>query len=178
MYGENMRQHSTSRTDIQSAELLIHQSANMVGSFLELTRDLGREPSWEEFVEKGHQDPEYPIDGRLVLRELWRKVIVPELARMIQRFDRELLLERLHDDLCHIAAHTPNDLREDGEAVTLASATERLFDFYGHIFGELTPDQAHRVMQHLEACVLKSMQEEKTSTPTSESGVSSGKEID
>jgi len=98
---------------MQREQFLIHQSALTVRNFLELERDLGQSPTWEEFVGvSGTVPSSYVLDVRLILRDLWRRVVVPELARIIQYFDEELLREKFYADLYTMGAHIACEMKK------------------------------------------------------------------
>ena len=85
------------------AALAIHHCALDVANFYELKRKLGRDPTFEEFACYGHIDPEHSTELRLMMWDTFQLFILPEFARLIQRYSEELTVEKLYESLLQTA---------------------------------------------------------------------------
>ncbi len=142
-------------------EYLIHQSACVVRNFLTLERDLGRGPTWDEFVEVAYPGrPPYTLKARSILRDLWKALVLPELARIVQCFDEELLSEKFYADLYDVGVYIACEMKKVSgtRAVTaedvLVGTTGPygiigLIERAGPVYDELTVAQKEKLKQDL-----------------------------
>ena len=80
---------------MEHAEFLISHAARVVQVYKSLQRDLGRDPTFAEYLLQEHSNPKDPGESILILRELWEIIIVTELAAILQGFAAEITQEKV-----------------------------------------------------------------------------------
>lgn len=158
------RSHATGITQrtvtMHKEEYLIHQSALTVRSFLTLERDLGRSPTWEEFVAVGHTDnTQYTLQVRSILRGLWLSLLLPELSRITQCFSAEILTDALCSDIYLMGVDIACAIHKKGGTPTVeivllgTDDVVGLLDRSGPAYDALADSQKDRLSQDLAAFI-------------------------
>ncbi len=143
---------------MQDEQWIIMQSALTVANFKERERELGTPPKWEQ-LEPGCYDPEI----RLILRDLWKSLIIGEFAKIIQYFAGEISLTGIYRGVMEYGKNTIRLLKKENPDTSFENLYEELFtteSIFQHNFNlftrELGSEQRKQLKEELKAFLYES----------------------
>ena len=108
----------------------VEQAARTVWMYRTFEREGEKPPTFGDFMEAIHSDSQFPIEGRMMLRDVFENILLPEPARIFVGYEEEIPYERSSGDIEHYALYLALELGKKQPNLSFDEVIDQVFKNY------------------------------------------------